>query len=371
MEGLLTEYWSVRAEYLKLNASNELAPFWEQTFEILSQSLRDLDQIRAAALKLSREHQTADIGGRLTLLDQQSEELLRELADALDKMPSVIAAMKKIAENRASFRPPASLPRRSRSLLLFSDSDWKLLDLDIAALFNLREHVGQHAGLVPFVEWVIKHMAVSGERKHATGKCACGMPHCGGYKQQQLIAEYLKQHPACSVARSVFANTAAPSLTVMWNFDVALKKRLQQRSIESDGSAVDYSAPAAGQPGAAAADPALQDLPSSTSAAGGGGGAFSAGGGATAAAAEISDQPAHAVEGMTACGSEGVLVSAAQPSGGRRLFPDPAASCVGDLALACRTTGAAAVAHAATAADSAAGGGRGTETAADGAAARY
>ena len=56
VDALHTEYWSVRAECLKLNASNELSPFWERTFEILSQSLRDLDQIRAAARNLAREH---------------------------------------------------------------------------------------------------------------------------------------------------------------------------------------------------------------------------------------------------------------------------------------------------------------------------
>jgi hypothetical protein len=100
VEVLHKEYWSVRAECLKLNASNEHFPFWERTFEILSQSLRSSDQIRAAARKLAREHQTADIGGRLTLLDQQSEELLREFADALAQMPSVIEGMRKIAENQ-------------------------------------------------------------------------------------------------------------------------------------------------------------------------------------------------------------------------------------------------------------------------------
>ncbi len=224
------EYWSVRAECLKLNASNELSPYWERTFEILSQSLRDLDQTRAAARKLNREHQTADIGKRLIRLDQQSEELLRDLANALEKMPSVIAAMKKIADNRASSRPPASLPHRSRSRtrsrsrspsswrspscgkdsserkqqrrccrqpnrcryrrprddgaptgaaaldLLFRD--WKLPDQHITELFISRKHVGQHTALVPFVEWVIKHMAVSGERKLATGRCGRGMSQC-------------------------------------------------------------------------------------------------------------------------------------------------------------------------------------------------
>jgi hypothetical protein len=391
------EYWSVGAECLKLNASNELSPFWERTFEILSQSVRDLDQIRAAARKLDREHQTADIGKRLTRLDQQSEELLRDLANALEKMPSVIAAMKKIAENRASSRPPASLPRRSRSRtrspspspspwrspsrgsdssertqqriccrqpnrcrhrrhrddgvptgaaaldLLFRD--WKLPDQHIAALFSSRKHVGQHTALVPFVEWVIKHMAVSGERKLATGRCARGTSHCGGYKQQELIAEYLKQHPASSVTRSVFANTAAPSLTVMWKFAVALKKKQQQRSIECDVcSAVDCSAPAAAPPrnSAAAAGcagdasldsdvrPPSPPPPAAAASADGGGGEGGGDGSApqwppppSPAAAAADPAPPHLPSSTSAAGGEG---GAARNSAA-------AAGCAGDASL--------------------------------------
>ena len=109
IEDLYAEYCSVKEECLKLNASNALNAIWEAKVEILPQTIKKLNEIRAAAMKIDRELQTAinndlpDVGKRLTRLDRQSEALLQDLEKHLKKMPSVIAAIKKkITDNSAS-----------------------------------------------------------------------------------------------------------------------------------------------------------------------------------------------------------------------------------------------------------------------------
>jgi hypothetical protein len=84
-----------------------------------------------------------------------------------------------------------------------------------STLRNCLVHASTSANtrLLPFVEWVIKHMAVSGERELETGRCACGTSHCGGYKLQELIVEYLKQHSASSVTRSCCSSKGASNPT--------------------------------------------------------------------------------------------------------------------------------------------------------------
>jgi hypothetical protein len=119
MDDLYDEYYSVRNECLKLNASNTLNPIWETKVKILQQTLENLNDIRAAAMKTARELRTEINKDLLIRLDGQAEALLQDLEKHLEKMPSVIAAIKKnIADNRAISRvsrPPTSLPRRSRS----------------------------------------------------------------------------------------------------------------------------------------------------------------------------------------------------------------------------------------------------------------
>jgi len=108
--------------------------------------------------------------------------------------------------------------------------------------------------MIQFVQWVIKHMVVSGEQKSSpSGSYARGTACCGGHKQQEVVDAYVRHNSGSFVTTSVWGNSAAPCLTSLWNFAVALKERLQRRSLESDGSAVDCSVPAAGRPAAAAA----------------------------------------------------------------------------------------------------------------------
>jgi hypothetical protein len=83
MDDLYEEYFSVREECPKLNASNALNPIWETKVEILQQTLKNLNEIRAAAMKIDRELQTAinnDLpdGKRLTRLDRQAEACQRK-----------------------------------------------------------------------------------------------------------------------------------------------------------------------------------------------------------------------------------------------------------------------------------------------------
>jgi len=102
---LCEEYFSVREECLKFPASNALntmLPLWDTTVENLQQTVKNLDEIRAAAMKTARELQTPINKELLTTLDGQAGVLLQDLKKHLDQTPSVIAAIKKkIADNRA------------------------------------------------------------------------------------------------------------------------------------------------------------------------------------------------------------------------------------------------------------------------------
>ena len=119
METFYDEYFSVRNEWLKLNGSNALNPLWESRVKKIPQTVENLNEIRAAAMKTARELRTEINKNLLTRLDEQAEALLQDLIKDLDKMPSVIAAIKKnIADNRTNSpilqflqsRPNASLP---------------------------------------------------------------------------------------------------------------------------------------------------------------------------------------------------------------------------------------------------------------------
>jgi hypothetical protein len=131
--------------------------------------------------------------------------------------------------------------------------DWTLSDQHITELFSRCKWPLKRPTLIPFVQWVIKHMVANGEQRIVSGSYARGTASCGGYKQQEVVDAYVRQNVKSTVTISVWANTMAPSLTALWNFAVDLKEQLQQRSYESDGSAVDCSVPAAGRPAAAAA----------------------------------------------------------------------------------------------------------------------
>jgi hypothetical protein len=131
VEALYAEYCSAKAECLKLNASTELnaiIAIWEKKVQNLPQTLGNLDEIRHAAMKLDRKLQTAinndlpDVSKRLTRLDRQSEALLLDLENYLNKLPSVIASMKKIAENRASSLRAGSVEERSKRHSAFTSS---------------------------------------------------------------------------------------------------------------------------------------------------------------------------------------------------------------------------------------------------------
>ena len=71
---LCEEYFSVREECLKFPASNALntmLPLWDTTVENLQQTVKNLDEIRAAAMKTARELRTPINKELLTTLDGQ------------------------------------------------------------------------------------------------------------------------------------------------------------------------------------------------------------------------------------------------------------------------------------------------------------
>ncbi len=62
IDNIYEEYFSVREEFLILNASkalNPMIPIWDTNVEILQQTLKKLNEIRAAAMKTARELRTA------------------------------------------------------------------------------------------------------------------------------------------------------------------------------------------------------------------------------------------------------------------------------------------------------------------------
>jgi hypothetical protein len=84
MDNLYDEYFSVRNECLKLNASNALNPIWETKVKILPQTLENLNEIRAAAMKTARELRPEINKELLTRLDEQAEALLQDLKKHLE-----------------------------------------------------------------------------------------------------------------------------------------------------------------------------------------------------------------------------------------------------------------------------------------------
>jgi hypothetical protein len=115
---LSRQYCSAERELLKL--SIKFNPLWERTFKIVLDSVAALDNTRADAQKLLRGHQTDDNARKLHRFNQESEERLQDLEDALRDLLSVIADMKECAVSTGnsdsrrdiSRESPASRPAR-------------------------------------------------------------------------------------------------------------------------------------------------------------------------------------------------------------------------------------------------------------------
>jgi hypothetical protein len=105
MEALHAEYWSVRAECLKLNASNELSPLWEKKVEILLQTLGHLNEIRAAAMKLDRELQRSNSQYKCFAGYWQKADTTRPAIGSAPSRPRVRSEKHALCDRQSSQRP--------------------------------------------------------------------------------------------------------------------------------------------------------------------------------------------------------------------------------------------------------------------------
>ena len=101
--------------------------------------------------------------------------------------------------------------------------EWRLSPRLLQELFPVNEW--RQAKNILFVEWSIRHMAITGQRQPMKN----GTRPCGGYTKDELFLGYKAANPgALPIADSVFNNRRVPAMGVLWAIATELRTNTQK-----------------------------------------------------------------------------------------------------------------------------------------------
>ena len=101
--------------------------------------------------------------------------------------------------------------------------EWRLSPRLLQELFPVNDW--RQAKNIEFVEWSIRHMAITGQRQPMQN----GTRTCGGYTKDELFLGYKAANPgALPIADSVFNNRRVPGMGVLWAIATELRTNTQK-----------------------------------------------------------------------------------------------------------------------------------------------